>query len=705
LARFSLEVRIMPRRSAWYLSVVAFASGVIGILSFGDGMPTASGQPKPLVVPPAPQAPTLTTPVTLGVKTGAAVDLVLTGGNLESPTGVLLSCPGKATIVPDAKDAKPNPAAVKVKLELPADLPVGLHAIRVATKHGISNFRPLLVDDLSVIDEIATNRTKETAQDVPALGAVNGRIDAETSDFFKVKVAAGQKLTFEVLARRLGSPLDPIIVLHDAKTKRELIDLYADDTPGLQSDCRLTHTFKEAGEVLVEVRDTTYRGGGDFFYRLRIGDFPGPITAYPLAVQRGVDSKVGFAGPGSDDIPTANVKGPADPSVLAVNVAPKRAAGNYGWSLPVRVTDEPQIAEAEPNNAPEKATKLAVPGGVSARFLEKGDLDHFSIAGKKGVKLVIAAQTYEVNSPAEVLIRVLDAKGAALATSNPAAIPVRLEFIPPADGDYTVVCEHLNYLFGPSEVYHLSVKPATPDFEVTLAVDRCEAPAGGGTAVAVANVVRLNGYAGPVDLSIVGDAALSGTVAVPAGQTQTFLPLLVKAGTKPGAYPFKVKATAKVDAKDVVRFATLVDVVKANLGGIPNPPPELLTSCAVAVIEKPSFTIKFTADPASIEKGKAGKLLVDVVREKEADADITLVPLFVPPNITPVVKPVPKGMSKAEVGLTVAPPTVAGPAPIVIRASTKIGGKDYIVTPPPTVIEITEAKKVEPKKEEPKKKK
>jgi len=693
----------MPQRPAWFVSLAAFAFGVCVILWVG-GAPVATGQPKPLVVPPAPQAPTLTTPVTLPVKSGAAVDVVLTGTNLDSPTAILLSCPGKATIVPEAKDAKPNPAAVKVKFELPAETPIGLHTVRVATKQGISNFRPILVDDLPVIDETATNRTKDTAQDVPAPGAVNARTDAEASDFFKVKVAAGQRLTFEVLARRLGSPLDPIVVLHDAKTKRELPDQYADDTPGLQSDCRLTHTFKDAGEVLVEVRDTTYRGGGDFFYRLRIGDFPAPITAFPLAVQRGVESKVAFAGPGSDDVPPVTVKTAADPSILAARVVPKRAAGNAGWPLPVRVTDEPQIVETEPNNTPEKATKLATPGGVSGRFLEKGDIDHFSIAGKKGAKLVIAAQTYEVNSPAEVLVRVLDAKGAVLASSNPAAVPTRFEFTPAADGDYTVAVEHLNYLFGPNEVYHLSVKPATPDFDVALALDRCEAPAGGGTAVAVANVVRLNGYAGPVDLAVVGDAALSGSITVPAGQTQTFVPLMVKAGTKPGAYAFKVKASATVDGKVVTRFANLMDAVKANLGGIPNPPPELLTECAMAVIEKPSFTIKYTADPASIEKGKAGKLVVDATREKEADADITLVPLFVPPNVTPAVKPVPKGMTKAEVGLTVAPAAAAGKHPIVIRATTKIGGKDYIVTPPPAIIDVVEPKKVEPKKDEPKKK-
>lgn len=688
----------MSRRPAWVLSLFGFGLGVLVILSAG-GIRHAVGQPKPLVVPPSPQAPTLTTPASLGMKQGAAVELVLSGTNLTDPTAVLLSCPGKVAIV---ADPKPDPG--KVKVSLPADAPIGLHTIRVATKNGVSNFRPFLVDDLTGLEETTSNRTKDTAQDVPVPCSVSGRTDAEASDFFKVKVAAGQKLTFEVLARRIGSPLDPIIVLHDAKTKRELIDLYADDTPGLQSDCRLTHTFKEVGEILVEVRDTTYRGGNDYFYRLRIGEFPGATTAFPLAAQRGKAAKIGFSGPGTDDIPAVAVKAPADPSIAAIHVAPKRGSGPSGWPVPVLLTDEPQTVEQEPNNTPDKANKLPIPGGVSARFLEKGDLDHFAIVGKKGQKLVIEAMTYEVNSPAEVLIRVLDAKGAEVAKSNPAAVPPRLEFTPPADGNYVIACEHLNYLFGPNEVYHLSVAPAAPDFAVSLALDRYEAPAGGGTSVAVTNVARLNGYTGPVELSIAGDKALSGTVTVPAGQTQAFVPLMVKAGTKPGAHTFVVKATAKVNGEEIVRYATMTDLVKANLGGMPNPPPDLLSGCAVAVVEKPPFTLKFTPEPKAVEKGKAGKLLVEATREKAADGDITLAPLFTPPNVTAAVKPVPKGQTKAEVGITVAPAAAVGPAPVVLRATTKIGGKDYAITPPPTVIEVIEAKKAEPKKEEPKKK-
>ena len=50
-----------------------------------------------------------------------------------------------------------------------------------------------------------------------------------------------------------------------------------------------------------------------------------------------------------------------------------------------------------------------------------------------------------------------------------------------------------------------SVVPAAPDFAVTMALDRYEAPAGGGTAIALAAITRLNGYAGPIELSVVGD--------------------------------------------------------------------------------------------------------------------------------------------------------------------------------------------------------
>jgi hypothetical protein len=252
-------------------------------------------------------------------------------------------------------------------------------------------------------------------------------------------------------------------------------------------------------------------------------------------------------------------------------------------------------------------------------------------------------------------------------------------------------------------VYHLSVVPAAPDLSVALVFDRGEGPAGGGSGV-FATVTRLNGFAGPVELSIDGDPALSGKLTLPAGQTQAFVPVLVKDGTKPGAYPFRLKAIATADGQTVTRYGTLTDVVKAGFGGMSNPPPEMLNACAFGVTENPPLVVKLTADPASVEKGKTGKILVDVTRDKAADGDIQITSVFAPPTSPPVLKPIPKGQSKGEIGLTVQPGAPVGPTPFVFKAATKVGGKDFAFTPPPVVIEVIEAKKEEPKKkDEPKK--
>src|SRR5205807_6031071 len=129
---------------------------------------------------------------------------------------------------------------------------------------------------------------------------VVGRADAEISDWFKVNVKAGQRVSFEILGRRLGSALDPQLTLFDARNARELPGGHSNDAPGLQTDPRLTYTFKEAGDYLVEIRDVSFRGGEDYHYRLRIGDFPCATTPLPLAAKRGAKVSVQFAGPQVD---------------------------------------------------------------------------------------------------------------------------------------------------------------------------------------------------------------------------------------------------------------------------------------------------------------------------------------------------------------------------------------------------------------------
>lgn len=672
-----------------------FAAVGLSLLSPGPGSLLAQEKGAPTV--PA-TYPTLTTLANLGAKRGTTTDLTLTGTNLADATAVWTSFGGTVTIPEGQKDA----AKLNVKIEVPADAPIGLHTIRVGTAAGVSNLRPFVIDELPEVAE-SGNTKKDAPQELTPPCVALGTVAAETSDYFKIPVTAGQPMTIEVLARRIGSPLDPVILLYDDQG-RELTSLYADDTPGLQADARLTHTFPTTGHVIVEVRDTTFRGGGDFAYRLRVGNFPGVTTAFPLAVERSKPAGIGFAGPDVDGVKAETPTSESD----ALAVVPKRDGGVCGWPVPVRVSGHPELVEQEPNNTPQQATRLPVPGGVSARFGEKNDLDHFRFAGKKGQKLAIEALTFEVNAPTEVYLRVLDMKGAELAKSNPQQTSTKVEFTPPADGEYVIACEHTNYLSGPNEVYHLSAVPVAPDFAVSVPFDRVDVPAGGVGLLPITGRAKLNGFNG--DVTVTFDAGgVSGSLVIPAGANPQpaaplYLPLTAKADAKPGVVVGRVQATAKVDGRDVTRTIDLLDAVKGSLANMPTPPQEARSAFAVAVVPARPFALELKLDQAEVAKGGVLKGKVVAKRADKFDAEIAVAAVSVPAEVAPKLVPIKKGESEAAVELSVPAKVATGPGVLILKGTAKVDKKDVVGVAVPVTITVTEpAKKEEGKKDEKKK--
>src|SRR5438270_3054089 len=115
----------------------------------------------PAPVQPKPQAPNLTAPLMpLSIQRGASVELVVIGANLADPLGVWTSDSRiKATIPTDANNGKDN-ARLRVRLEVPREVPMGFHSLRLATSRGMSNFRLFCVDDLPAVTQQETNRNK-----------------------------------------------------------------------------------------------------------------------------------------------------------------------------------------------------------------------------------------------------------------------------------------------------------------------------------------------------------------------------------------------------------------------------------------------------------------------------------------------------------------------------------------------------------------
>lgn len=115
------------------------------------------------------------------------------------------------------------------------------------------------------------DREHSTAADLDPPLALNGIVSTNgEEDWFRFHAPKGVALELNVYARRLRSPLDPILDLFDSKGQA-----VASDDDGAGVDSVLKFTAPETTNYFVRVRDTLGRGGRDFVYRLEIV----PVTA------------------------------------------------------------------------------------------------------------------------------------------------------------------------------------------------------------------------------------------------------------------------------------------------------------------------------------------------------------------------------------------------------------------------------------------
>lgn len=653
--------------------------GACGLVSLFFCSAPGWAQKPPPPQPVNPQAPVITMAGPLGMQRGGALELTITGTNLAGATGLFTGFPAKVTIPTDNKNLENN-AQLKVKLEVPADTPIGYYPFRLATTRGISNLRTFCVDDLPQVIEVDTNRTKATPQAVPIPCVVAARADAEVTDYFKITVTAGQRVTFDIVARRMGSAMDPMMSIYSVKTGRELA--HDNDSPGCQTDCRLTYVFKEAGDYLIEIKDVLNRGGPDYVYRLRIGDFPAATAPIPMAAKRGSKVKVSFAGPHVEGVPPIDVAVPTDPLQNVVWLAPKGPSGLSGWPVALALSDHEELVEQEPNHEPAKANRVPVPGGITGRFQESGDIDLFVFTAKKGQKLVIEAHTLELYSPTLVYFILKNSKtGTEIAKSNPQGVPPadqRLEFNVGEDGDYLVEVQHLNYLAGPSEAYHLTITPNLPSFEVGLGMERHDLPPGGFAPLLL--FVTRKGYAGPIDLSMVGPPGLSGAGTIKANQAQGVLIVTSKADMPMGAYGFAVVAKATIEGQVVTQAVSVRAPVSQALSGVLFPPLHLNDQIALAVKEKAPFALVAKLDSPESVPGIPANVTITVVRDKGFAEEIVLnPPIGLPPGVpVPKLANIAKDKSELKFTLPLDGKTPLGEYQLLFAGKAKVGARELI---------------------------
>jgi hypothetical protein len=389
---------------------------------------------------------------------------------------------------------------------------LGLHAVRVATADGVSPLQAMLVDPLPRESEAGSHETAGLAQRLTTPCAVDGQIEELQRDWYRFR-APGGGLRIEVYARRLGSPLDPVIILYRADG-RELA--YADDTEGLGGDCQLAHESAPDEEYLLEVRDIRYRGSAAHVYWLRIGDFPlmnGPV---PAAVQRGTAdtslTTVRFAGLSADDAAPVTVAVPAGWPYDWLPVATRRSGGTNPSFGTVSVVDRPVLQEPErghnrSSQAGEPAEGEDVPQPIElgvtivGRFDTPGDLDRYRFAARKGDRCVISGVTRQQGCPTDLVLELIAPDGTSVAREDDLGTEEgRLDHAFASDGEYTLVLSDLHRRGGSRYTYRVDVVRHCPGW--SLAVDdHVNCPQGGIGAVLVS--VSRQGYEGPIRLRAV----------------------------------------------------------------------------------------------------------------------------------------------------------------------------------------------------------
>lgn len=511
-----------------------------------------------------------------GGQRGAALTLTLRGYGLTEDTKILTAIPGALTrLTPERKNGRELPFL----LELAADAPVGVYPIRVETAAGISNtllfsvspFPELLEGESENMVEEHLNDSTEKAQSASAPFTINGTLGQADRDFYRVTGTKAQSIVLEVEARRVGSAIDPVLVVRDAAGQ---VVARNNDATGISPDARLEVTFPGDGDYFVEVHDARFSEQTQNFYRLKAGPLQYAEGMFPLGWKRGESVEVELFG--------GNLPAPVKvrPDLSAAATASGFVAVNVPGetvSLPFRfaVSDHDEILEPA-GKGPHPLTPGTV---VNGRIAKPGEVDEYRLKVEPGQSWMIETQAAGLG-PSELytLITLYDGKGKKLASAGDQEPEEALSFIsstgetfgdphlgfevPEGVREIRITVEDLLQRGGPGFSYRLNAHQQPPDFRLTLAAPYVNIPQKGSAVVPV--TLDRRGYMGLVEIKAEG---LPDDVIVQAGHIPAEFGGMTTARTsrrgvvvltpKPGAQPrqleLKVYGEGRTDDGKIIR--------------------------------------------------------------------------------------------------------------------------------------------------------
>jgi hypothetical protein len=459
-------------------------------------------------------APTIRDIQPHGAQRGKTFTLTLKGDGLAPGAKIQTTLPaGISRMLPSAEVIRPG-SELPFLVELKKDAPVGLYPLRLLTDDGISNVVLFAVGDLPEVEENETknpkqyNNAADQAETIAPPVVMNGTLTGVDEDHFVFTAKAGQKLVFEVEARRNGSAIDPAIDILDSTGR---VVAKNDDAPALGVDSRVEIAFAKTGEYRVRVHDSKYSDQTQNFYRLKVGSYPYAETVFPLGWRKGEDVEVELSG--------GNLPAPIKVKPAAEHgVAQLHLPGSSSLPLLFTLGNAPEALEPATGER-----SLAEGVTINGRIAKPGEIDKYKLRVRPGEDWMIELQASSLGtSQLDALVTVYDAAGKKLASRDDLggadpALPVK---VPEGVGEVTVAVEDLLARGGAGFGYRLAARKHAPDFTLDLATPFVNVPAGGTSQVVV--VVQRRGYDGEMRIVIPdlpkGFTAAGGHVASEAAQ-------------------------------------------------------------------------------------------------------------------------------------------------------------------------------------------
>ncbi|MEZ6107216.1 MAG: PPC domain-containing protein [Pirellulaceae bacterium] len=365
---------------------------------------------------------------------GTTFELTVGGADLDEANALAFSHPGITAAVKqtEATDSAPaQPVYGTFVVSIAEEVPAGLYEVRVSGRFGESNTRRFMVDRLETVVDSGNNRQLESAQSISVGQVVDGRIEANARDYYRLELAAGETVTLEGLAPSLDSRAKPII---------EVADLDGNELaryrgiPGYTTSGEFT--ANEAGTYIVAIYDLVFAGGADYFYRLRVHRGPVLVDASPAIIPAGQTTEVRVTGRQLGAGAQANEQGlqvrsvAVDAATVGDPITAARgqallplSAANDLQAVPVQVVDDngvtasaavvvsdlPIVSEIETDDEWERiatATPITLPCIIDGRFGEARDRDWFEFTAKAGERWVIEVFSARLGMPTDPLIAI-----------------------------------------------------------------------------------------------------------------------------------------------------------------------------------------------------------------------------------------------------------------------------------------------------------